>query len=80
MSEGRAGVNPAFGQIANLTSVRNAVLGVHIIQFIADPRFFAGADPVEGATLFTNDWQRPAPISKRCLRRDNSAADNQGAC
>lgn len=41
---------------SNLTSVRAAVDGAHIIQFIADARFFAGADPVEGAALTTNDW------------------------
>lgn len=41
---------------SNLTSVRNAVSEAHIIQFIADPRFFANADPVEGAALLSNDW------------------------
>ncbi|PTW61474.1 hypothetical protein C8N35_102184 [Breoghania corrubedonensis] len=41
---------------SNLTSVRDTVEEAHIIQFIADPRFFALADPVEGARLISNDW------------------------
>ncbi|MEI2384158.1 hypothetical protein [Breoghania sp. JC706] len=41
---------------SNLTSVHAAVERAHIIQFIADPRFFALADPVEGAAFTSNDW------------------------
>ncbi|WP_321337682.1 hypothetical protein [Breoghania sp.] len=41
---------------SNLVSVRDAVNHAHIIQFIADPRFFATAEIVDGAKLTSNCW------------------------
>lgn len=41
----------------NIASVRDHVETAHLIRFIADERFFALADPVEGAHFMSNCWQ-----------------------
>lgn len=42
---------------SNVTSVRDHVESVHLIRFIADERFFALAEPIEGLHLLSNCWQ-----------------------
>lgn len=42
---------------ANITSVRDAVDGVRLIHFVADPRFLALAEPIDGVDLRTGDWR-----------------------
>lgn len=41
----------------NVASVRDHVSHAHLIRFIADERFFALAEPVEGVHLQSNCWQ-----------------------
>ncbi|WP_321339909.1 hypothetical protein [Breoghania sp.] len=58
---------------SNLVSVRDAVNHAHLIQFIADPRFFATAEIVEGAGLTSNSWDE----THRFIR--NVLADHAGS-
>lgn len=41
---------------ANVTSVREAVPQAHVIRFIADTRFFALVEPLEGIHHLSNCW------------------------
>lgn len=43
---------------SNLRSVKASLADAVLIQFIADPRFLATAEPLEGIGLKTNDWRR----------------------
>ncbi|MBA5778001.1 hypothetical protein H2509_12790 [Stappia sp. F7233] len=43
---------------SNLRSVRASLANAVLIQFIADARFLATAEPLEGLGLKTNDWHQ----------------------
>ncbi|MEJ1158786.1 hypothetical protein [Prosthecomicrobium sp. N25] len=51
----------------NLTSVREALPEAHVIQFVADPRFFALAREVPGMNLRTNRWTEVEDYVRRTI-------------
>lgn len=54
----RAGVVFIDDSPTNLRSVASSLAGCTLLQFIADPRFLAAADPLPGVGLTTGDWTR----------------------
>lgn len=40
----------------NIRSVRASLAGAVLVHFVADPRFLASCEPIEGVGLKTNDW------------------------
>lgn len=42
---------------SNIRSVRDSHAGSTLVHFIADQRFFAGAEDIEGTGLKTHDWR-----------------------
>ena len=54
----------------NLRSVQSSYSRATLIQFIADERFLAAADPIEGIHLKTNDWHHACTYLEGLLERE----------
>ncbi|MXN64151.1 hypothetical protein GR183_04490 [Stappia sp. GBMRC 2046] len=59
----------------NLRSVQSSYARATLIQFIADERFFASADPIEGIHLKTNDWRHTCTYIERLLGSKGSISE-----
>ncbi|NRG19176.1 hypothetical protein HPQ64_15905 [Rhizobiales bacterium] len=55
----------------NLRSVQSSYAGATLIQFIADERFFASADPIAGIHLKTNDWRQACNFIEELLASES---------
>lgn len=59
----------------NLRSVQSSYAGAKLIQFIADERFLASADPIAGIHLKTNDWGQTRTYIEDLLEEHDQTMD-----